>query len=45
MWFGLAIAFDHPLNVINILCLEGGKSFLDLKNVFGITTCSRDLYV
>ena len=41
-WFGLAITFDH---LLNILCLEGGKSFLDFKYIFGIITCPRGLYI
>ena len=45
LWFGFSIAFDHILNVINVLCLEGRKDFLDFKNVFGITTYLRDLYI
>jgi len=45
MQFGLSVAFDHPLDVINILCFESGKCFLDFEDVFSITTCHRSLHI
>ena len=45
LWFELAIAFDHTLNVINVLHLENREGFLDFKNVFGIITYLKGLCI
>jgi len=45
LWFELAIAFDHILNVINVLHLEDREDFLDFKNIFGITIYLKCLYI
>ena len=34
--FRLAIAFDHMLNIIDVLCFEGGEGFFDFENTFSI---------
>jgi len=37
--FRLAIIFDHTLNIIDVLCLKGGKDFFDFENAFSIAAC------
>jgi len=43
--YRLAIIFDHVLNVVNVLCLEGGKSFFDFENAFGIAAYLESLCI
>ena len=43
--YRFAIIFDHVLNVVNVLCLEGGKSFFDFENAFGIAAYLKSLYI
>jgi len=34
--FRLAIAFNHMLNVVDVLCFENGEGFFDFENAFSI---------
>jgi len=43
--FMLAIAFDHVLNVVNILCFESREGFFDFENAFSITAYLRGLCI
>ena len=43
--FRLVIIFDHTLNIIDVLCFEGGKDFFDFENAFGIAAYLRGLCI
>ena len=43
--FGITIAFDHSLDVIDIFCFKSRKCFFDFKDIFDIATYHESLYI
>jgi len=43
--FRLAIVFDHALNVVDVLHLEGREGFFDFENVFSIAAYLEGLCI
>ena len=44
-WFGLTIAFDNLLDVINVFCFKKGKKFFDFENILSVAACLGSLSI
>ena len=45
LWFGLTIAFDNLLDVINVFCFKKGKKFFDFEDIPSVAACLGSLSI